>query len=235
MRLSSVAAIFLLLSLFWSSGSLVAAAGARAEIPQTGHDFGQVWDHQELSHTFIIKNTGDQPLKILEVDPDCACTVANYDRGIPPGGEGKITLALKPYSVLRKFEKKTRIKLSDSARADVTLVVKGMAQPSLEILPNHIVRFRGVLKEDLKEQVRFISHLPTHWEITKYETNLADKIDVALKAEQPGKIYVLEVKNKFKASGHYTGKIELFTNARNRPKIVVRVIADLYPESAVNP
>jgi mannose-6-phosphate isomerase-like protein (cupin superfamily) len=220
---------------FQGRGAVLAAGGPRAEIPQTVHDFGEIWDYQEVNHTFTIKNTGDAPLEILEVDPDCACTVANYTRSIPPGGEGKITLGLKPFSVSSPFQKNTDIRLNDPSRGKVTLVMKGVGKPSVEILPGHVIRFRGGLKEEHKAQVRFVSHLPTHWEITRFTTDLGDKVEVSLKPEQPGKSYVLEVHHKIKDSGHYTGKIELFTNNRTRPKIVVRVISDLYPDSAVNP
>uniref|UniRef100_A0A7V4LDJ6 DUF1573 domain-containing protein n=1 Tax=Desulfobacca acetoxidans TaxID=60893 RepID=A0A7V4LDJ6_9BACT len=216
-------------------GGVMAAATPRAEIPHTVHDFGQIWDYQEVNHTFTIKNTGDAPLEILEVDPDCACTVANYSRTIPPGGEGAVTLGLKPFSVSSPFQKNTVIRFNDPSRREVTLVMKGVGKPSLEILPSHVIRFRGGVKEEHQAQVRFVSHLPTHWEITRYATDLKEKIDLTLTPEREGKIYVLHVKNKVLDSGPYSGKIELFTNNRTRPKIVVRVIADLYPDSAVSP
>ena len=57
----------------------------------------------------MIKNEGDAPLRVEDVDPDCACTVADYDRVIPPGGQGEITLTIKPYSVMRDFLKQTKV------------------------------------------------------------------------------------------------------------------------------
>lgn len=236
---------------FWVAGrqslavvflALVSLAGVspvwaqpRADIPATIHDFGQVREDQALNHTFVIRNFGDQDLRILEVDPDCACTVANFDRVIPPGGEGKVNLGIKPFSVVRPFEKKTLIRLNDPSRTWVNLIMKGVAQRSIEILPSHIVRFRGAPKDNLTAQVRFVSNLPFPWEITKFETDIPQKIDVTLRVEKPGKIYVMEVKNKYREQGHYVGKIEVFTNAQQRPKIVMRVIADFYPESATSP
>jgi hypothetical protein len=37
-------------------------------IPETSHDFGKVFEDKELTHTFIIKNTGDTPLHIKDID-----------------------------------------------------------------------------------------------------------------------------------------------------------------------
>lgn len=212
-----------------------AQAQARVEVPVTVHDFGKVQDNQTLGHTFTVRNTGDQDLKILEVDPDCACTVPHYDPVIAPGREGKINLGLKPFSVDGPFKKKTKVRFDDPGRTAVTLILQGEAAKSLEILPSHIIRLRGDPGDNLTAQVRFVSHLPFPWEITKFKTSLPEKIEVSLKTATPGKEYVMEVKNKSTAQERYVGRIEVFTNAADRPKIVLRVIADLYPESGDRP
>ena len=50
---------------------------------------------------------------IEDVDPDCACTVPKYDQSIPPGGQGGITLTIKPFSVIHRFKKETKVRLND--------------------------------------------------------------------------------------------------------------------------
>ena len=67
----------------------------------------------KLTHTFTIKNIGDALLEIKDIDSDCACTAADSDRRIPPGGQGRITLTIAPYSVLRQFTKKTKVFFND--------------------------------------------------------------------------------------------------------------------------
>jgi len=227
--------LFLSAMLLGPLGVSSAQAQPRAEIPVTVHDFGQVREDQSLSHTFVIRNTGDKSLKILDVDPDCACTVVDYDRVIPPGGEGTVKLGIKPFSVVHPFKKKTGVRTNDPSRRWVNFVLKGVAQRIIEIKPSHVVRLRGDPSEDLAAKVRFISNLPFPWEITKFENKIPDKVEVTLKMEKPGKIYVMEVKNKYREQGRYKGKIYVYTNAIKKPKIVMRVIADLYSESAVSP
>jgi hypothetical protein len=217
------------------AGVCTAQAQPQADIPVTVHDFGQVREDMALNHTFIIRNLGDKELKILEVDPDCACTVAKYDQAIPPGGEGKVNLEIEPFSVVHSFKKKNYVRFNDPDRRSVNLVLKGVAQRSIDIEPSHIVRFRGAPGENHTAQVRFTSHMPFPWEITKFQNYNPDKIDVNLRTEKPGKIYVVEVKNKYHEQGRYIGRIELFTNAVHKPKIVMRVIADLYPDSMEGP
>jgi hypothetical protein len=211
-----------------------AQAEPRAEVSETSHDFGQVREDMTLVHDFVVKNTGDQDLQILLVDPDCACTVAKYDKVIPPGGTGKVTLQIQPFSVLHGFKKKTYVRFNSSDPSSVNLVLTGDAQKSISIEPSHIIRFRGTPKDDLTGQIKLTSSLPFPMEITKVENFQPDKFEATLKTEKPGKVYVLEVRNKYLEDGHYAGMIQLFTNVVHKPKIVIRVIADFYPE-AVRP
>lgn len=215
-----------------SSPASAAEAGPQATIKETSFDFGKIYEDRALTHTFAIQNTGSAPLRIEDVDPDCACTVPSYDKTIPPGGEGAVTLTIKPFSVLHQFKKETKVRLNDPQRPMLTLVMTGVAQPFIEIKPSHIVRLRGSPGEDLRGQVHFISHLPTPWEITQYRTSIPDKIDVTLKPEVPGKEYVLEVRNKSRDAGPYAGLVELFTTSKERPRLIVRVFGELYLPSA---
>jgi hypothetical protein len=60
-------------------------------------------------------------------------------------------------------------------------------------------------------------HLPGYWEIKETRTNIPDAIDVEVKPEEPGRIYVVEVRNKRQEAGNYAGVIELFTSSGKRP------------------
>ena len=209
-----------------------AMAAPHATVPQTAFDFGKIYEDQALTHTFVIQNTGTSPLFIEDVDPDCACTVPSYDKTIPPGGQGNITLTIKPFSVIHQFKKESLVRLNDPDQPRLNLVLTGVSQPFIEIQPSHIVRLQGAAGDNIRGQVRFVSHLPTPWKITEFRTNIPDKIEVSLKPEVPDKVYVLEVRNKAQQAGAYAGLIELFTNSDKRPRLIVRVFGELYLPSA---
>jgi hypothetical protein len=221
----------LLAAVCWLPGKALGAE-PKVVIGEDHFDFGEVFEDRQLSHTFVIKNQGNAALEIRKVDPDCACTVANYERTIPAGGQGEISLAIKPYSVLRQFRKETRIFVNDPERPEFSLVLTGKAKPFIEIAPSHIVRLRGAPGTNLQGEVRFTSHLPVPLEITNVRTNIPDKIEVNLKAVQPGRVFVLEVKNKAQNSGPYAGLVELFTSSKERPRLIVRVFGEIYLPSA---
>jgi hypothetical protein len=204
-----------------------ASIGPKAQVPETTHDFGEVFEDRKLTHTFDIKNIGDALLEIKDIDSDCACTAADSDRRIPPGGQGRITLTIAPYSVLRQFTKKTKVFFNDPDQPEVVLTLQGYGKPFIEIQPSHIIRFRGKPGEDLSSQVRFTSHLPASWEIKEIKTNIPQFIDVTVKAEEPGRVYVVEVRNKRQEAGNYAGVIELFTTSEKRPRLIMRVFGEL--------
>ena len=217
--------IWILLLLCMSSAA-AASIGPKAQVPETTYDFGEVFEDRKLTHTFDIKNIGDALLEIKDIDSDCACTAADSDRRIPPGGQGRITLTIAPYSVLRQFTKKTKVFFNDPDHPQVVLTMQGYGKPFIEIQPSHIIRFRGKPGEELRDQVRFTSHLPGSFEIKEFKTNIPQFIDVTVKAEEPGRIYVVEVRNKRQEAGNYAGVIELFTTSEKRPRLIMRVFGE---------
>jgi hypothetical protein len=224
---SAYRALILMWLLLGAPLAASATLGPKAQVPETTFDFGEIFEDRELTHTFTIKNIGDALLEIKDIDSDCACTAADSDRRIPPGGEGRIKLTIAPYSVLRQFSKKTKVFFNDPDHSQVVLTMQGYGKPFIEIQPSHIIRFRGKQGEDLKSQVRFTSHLPESWEITGVTTNIPQYIDVAVKAEKPGRVYVVEVRNKRQEVGNYAGVIHLATTSKQRSRLIMRVFGEL--------
>lgn len=66
-------------------------AQARFSSNTTNYTFGQVEWKQPVTAQYVITNTGDRPLVLSEVQPDCACTVARWTQTpIAPGEKGTL-------------------------------------------------------------------------------------------------------------------------------------------------
>jgi hypothetical protein len=235
MKMSCRTLILILLLLLGMPLAAAATLGPKAQVPEATYDFGEVFEDVKLTHTFDIKNIGDAILEITDIDSDCACTAADSDRRIPPGGLGRVTLTIAPYSVLRQFTKKTKVFFNDPDHPQVVLTMKGYGKPFIEIQPSHIIRFRGKPGDELHSQLRFISHLPGNFEITEFKTNIPQFIDVNVKAEKRGRTYVVEVRNKRQEAGNYAGLIELFTTSEKRPRLIMRVFGEITIPSSESP
>lgn len=67
------------------------AAQARFSANTEQHTFGQVEWKQPVTAEYIVTNTGNAPLQLTAVEPDCACTVARWtETPIASGASGSI-------------------------------------------------------------------------------------------------------------------------------------------------
>jgi hypothetical protein len=231
-RIFSLCCYLLLAGLLLSTAPSGAAAAPRLEVPQPIYDLGEIFEDQPLEHVFTLKNAGDTPLQIKNIELDCACSAVNYDRVIPPGGAGKIVFTIKPYSAIHKFCKKGMIFSNDPASPVTAIQLCGNAKPFIEIQPSHIVRFTGQPHDHLVSRIRLISHQKTPLTIKGFDTDLGDKVEVKIKEEKPGQIFEVEITNRLKEIGAYKGKIEILTSSDKRPRLILRIFGDLYPSGA---
>ncbi len=70
----------------------VLLAGPKIEFEKTTVDCGTLNEGKvdKISAVFVLKNTGDAPLKLENVRPGCGCTVVKYDTTIQAGKSAKI-------------------------------------------------------------------------------------------------------------------------------------------------
>ena len=86
----------------------------KIEFNKTTHDFGNLKDGEIVECTFIYKNTGTSPLKILSVVADCGCTIPEYSNTeIFPGDKGKIKVIFNSkgfkYNIYKTIDVETNI------------------------------------------------------------------------------------------------------------------------------
>src|SRR5262252_2552096 len=75
-----------------------ARPAAKAVIPYTSFDFGDVYAGELISQIFVIKNVGDADLQIPEFKAECACTVVHAEKVIAPGHEAFAEIAVQTAS-----------------------------------------------------------------------------------------------------------------------------------------
>ena len=119
---------FILSALLLFAGIVLAQAtkGAVISAPVTEFDFGTILEaNGKVSHTFIIKNTGDAPLIITRVSTPCSCTTPEHTREpIAPGKEGKVVVTYNPAGRPGPFYKNIAV-YSNGKDGGFTLRIKG--------------------------------------------------------------------------------------------------------------
>lgn len=89
--------------------ALVAVAQPRFTSNTETHQFGQVeWKHP-VTAQYTITNSGNEPLVLTDVEPDCACTVAHWTKTpIAPGEKGTLSVTFDA-EALGHFQKSVAI------------------------------------------------------------------------------------------------------------------------------
>lgn len=69
----------------WLSLSFPAAAVSRIQCEQPAFDFGKLNNSETINHSFVIRNTGDEPLRITNVKACCGAAAIARDSIVQPG------------------------------------------------------------------------------------------------------------------------------------------------------
>ncbi len=204
-----------------------AATGPRPiiEIPKMRQDFGEVYERDKFEYSFVVKNRGKADLVISEVKPGCGCTVANFDKVIAPGSEGKIELVLDGTRVHGEFSKTAQVLSNDPDHPELTLTIAGKKVPFLSVVPDGVVYLQGRYEEVVEKEVTVFSNekLPD-FKVTGVISDIDDKISYGVKAGAKKGEYTLRIKKNpnLPMSTSY-GTVTIKTNSTNAPETKVQV------------
>jgi len=160
--------------------------------------------------------------------------VARFDRTIPPGGEGKITLEVRTAGYQGKMHKTARVFSNDPEHPQVTIGLKGEIWSPIHVTPLY-VRLRGT-QDDEVETVVHVQGKKKEPLIAKLASvSIPDRVEVALQETEKGRTYQLKVKNKVKGEARYRGNLKLTTNYPEKPEIVIQITGDIRGRLEVRP
>jgi hypothetical protein len=149
------------------------SGGPRMIVPEKVKDLGEVSKGDVLEAEFKLVNEGDEPLLIKAVRPTCGCTVADYDREVPPGGEGSVKAKLDTTDFSGPISKSILIMSNDTSSPTMTVVIKADVQPHVEVLPRPLIRFNAVVKEELVQTITVVATEEDRaFQITKVDSSV---------------------------------------------------------------
>ena len=63
------------------------------DMPSASHNFGSIYEHWDVTHTFAMQNTGDADMQISNLVTSCGCTTVELSSSvIPPGQRADLTV-----------------------------------------------------------------------------------------------------------------------------------------------
>lgn len=161
--------------------------------------------------------------------------VASFDKAIPPGQEGKVTLKVFTKNKKGKFRHGATIWSDDPQMPTTKISISGFVKQYLSVEPSTRLRLRGYYGDNIKKKVTITSLDEHPLKITDITSDIEDKIDYKLKTIQKNKKYSLEIKTRSGIKDSFRGKVVLKTNHQKKPEIELSVMGKLKNEVKVAP
>ena len=115
----------------------VAQGKPKAVAVEAVKDVGTVPKGEKIVHDFLIRNDGDAVLEILNIQPACGCTVAEFDKTIAPGKTGKVHAVVDTSTFGGPIAKGMSVFTNDPATPQLELTVRAKVEPYIAIKPGY--------------------------------------------------------------------------------------------------
>ncbi len=160
--------------------------------------------------------------------------MARFDRTIPPGGEGKITLEVHTKTYQGNIHKTARVTSNDPKNQQLTIGMKGKIWAPVNLEPKY-ARLTGTLGEEIETVVQLRGEKEEPLALKVASVSIPDKVAVELNEVEKGRSYKLKIKNKVNEETRYSGQVKLTTDYPEKPEIIVRISGNIRPTIEARP
>ena len=102
-------------------------------------DFGYAQHQQTITHIFKLKNVGNQPLDILDVDSSCSCTAALLsEKTILPGETAEIEVKFETEYRRGRQISTVKVRTNDSDTPIIHFTLTGVVAGLARVVPNNL-------------------------------------------------------------------------------------------------
>ena len=195
-------------------------------------DFGKVRQGESVYHEFRVANPRTTPLRVLRVDVTAPGMSARFKPDVAAGEAATIKITWNTSKVQGATTGKAIVHWADPTIPSVTLAMKGVVQPPIELLPMAAAFFSLFQDETAERVIQIVNHETRPLRIDRLEpegSHFAAKIQEI----EPGRKFELHVAvPKGTATGRFMEGVTLHTDAPNqgpiRVPVNVFVKADVY-------
>ena len=201
-------------------------------------DFGTVEEGKKVETQFTVANDGTAPLEVTRIQPACGCTAAVIGEGaLAPGEERPLTVALDTSGFNGPKVKTIRIFTNDPVNPSLTVTLRGSVRQLVTVTPprvffgpvaaksNPVRSFFVAASEKSGIEIRAVepkSSLLRVDAVDGFEGGIAGKkVSVMLSPLAP--------------HGVLNDRINILTNSKRLPTIVVPVFAKIEGAVALQP
>jgi len=151
---------------------------------------------------------------------------AEFDKAVPPGGEGTIKLTVTTEGYEGRIEKTARIYSNDPARGETFFKIIANVRVPIH-LSTYYVLLAGPENQAATRTVEIRAELDKPLTLKPTAFNLEEKLAYTLEEVEKGRSYLLHFKALPGVSGSYQGFLKLQTNYPEKPELTIRIRARL--------
>jgi hypothetical protein len=148
--------------------------------------------------------------------------VAHFDRAIPPGGEGKITLKVDTSGYQGNVRKTARVYSNDPSNRLETITLSAYVKVPI-LVSSKLVYLHGKAAEAVEKTVQVTGELDKPLKIEPLEFNLTNKLAYKIEAVKPGKLYQVRFTSIPNTGDSFQGILKLKTNYPEKPEITIYI------------
>jgi len=161
--------------------------------------------------------------------------VVRYDRAIPPGGVGQVTLQVNTSGFQGRVTKSAQVTTNDPRQRNTKIYLSMDVRSHILVEPGPKIMLQGIVGDDIQSVVHIRSSENEPFEITRVETNLRPVIDYELSRKDDRGPYTLKVISKAADQKTASGFITLHTNHPKKNVVKLSVHLRVKPEIQVWP
>ncbi|MDD5597509.1 MAG: DUF1573 domain-containing protein [Victivallaceae bacterium] len=130
--------------LFYSLNICHAAPEIKVDGKQT-IDFGTFPANKKQTTVFVLKNTGDKDLQIINIRKTCGCSATRLSQKlIPPGKSATLEADIKAQSIAGPFSKNLYVESNAGNLRFLRLTLSGKSVPLIKVFPKEFL-YMGTL------------------------------------------------------------------------------------------
>ncbi len=148
--------------------------------------------------------------------------MASFDRAIPPGGKGKITLTINTKGFQGNIHKSAVVYTNDPKMARFSLGVRAFVYVPISVSPAYVV-LRGNADHEISKIVKIVAGLEKPLVLYPDKFNLKEKILYKIKEIEKGRSYLIRFTTIPGNPGIFAGVLNLKTNYEEKPFLNILV------------
>ena len=148
--------------------------------------------------------------------------MASFDRAIPPGGQGEITITLRTSGYDGHLKKSASVYTNDPKWKTAILSVKAFVKAAIHVSPRY-VRLRGKEGEIVTKVVTIQAGLDKPLKLSPDGFSLEGKVTYLIEEIEKGRRFKVRFTNLAGPPQAYSGVLSLKTNYPEKPVIHIRI------------